>query len=71
MKEFKIKLGVAATRRSIFSKDDAIKYKDLTCEKLRELDIELVDIDDINEEGLLFEESHVEKVIEKFKKRKG
>lgn len=58
MKEFKIKLGVASTRRSIFSKDDAINYKDLTCKKLKELGIEFVDI---NEEGLLFTENHLEK----------
>ncbi len=70
MKEYKIKLGVAATRRSIFSKEDAIKYKDLTCKKLKELNINFVNIDDINEEGLLFEEEHIEKVVEKFKKEK-
>ncbi|GFZ32114.1 fucose isomerase [Clostridium zeae] len=66
MKQYKIKLGVASTRRSIFSKDDAIKYKDLTCEKLKDLDIEFVNIDDINEEGLLFSEEHVQKVVDKF-----
>jgi L-fucose isomerase-like protein len=70
MKDFKIKLGVAATRRSIFSKEDAIKYKDLTCERLKELEVDFVNIDDINEEGLLFAESHLEAVIEKFKKEK-
>lgn len=70
MKEFKIKLGVAATRRSIFSKEDAIRYKDLTCERLKELEVDFVNIDDINEEGLLFAEAHLEAVIEKFKKEK-
>lgn len=70
MKAFKIKLGVASTRRSIFSKEEAIKYKDLTCNKLKELNVEFVNIDDINEEGLLFEEEHVAKVVEKFKAEK-
>ncbi len=70
MKKYNIKLGVAGTRRSIFSKNDAIKYKDLTCEKLKSLNIEFINIDDINEEGLLFSEEHVDKVVEKFKKEK-
>jgi len=70
MKKYSIKLGVASTRRSIFSKDDAIKYKDLTCKKLKELNVEFVNIDDINEEGLLFAEEDVEKVVEKFKNEK-
>lgn len=70
MKKYNIKLGVAGTRRSIFSKNDAIKYKNLTCEKLRALNIEFINIDDINEEGLLFSEEHVDKVVEKFKKEK-
>ena len=48
-----IKLGYAPTRRSIFSAPDAIKYRGLTAERLKELGIEFVDIDDINKEGLL------------------
>jgi len=70
MKEYKIKLGVAATRRTIFSKEDAKKYKNLTSDKLKALNIDFVNIDDINEEGLLFEEGHVDKVVEKFKEEK-
>ena len=49
----KIKLGYAPTRRSIFSAPDAVKYRGLTKERLIELGVDFVDIDDINEEGLL------------------
>ena len=48
----RIKLGYAPTRRSIFSAPDARKYRDLTAERLRELEIDFVDITDINKEGL-------------------
>lgn len=68
--EYKIKIGMAPTRRNIFSKEDALKFKKLTQEKLRHLNIDYVDIDDINEEGLLFDESHVAKVVAKFKSEK-
>lgn len=70
MEQYRIKLGVAATRRSIFSKEDALKFKALTLKKLHELGIEYVDINDINEEGLLHTEEDVYKVVEKFKTKK-
>ncbi len=63
----KIILGYAPTRRSIFSAPDAIKYRKLVAEKLRTLDIDFVEIDDINEEGLLYCEEDRVKKVEKFK----
>mgnify|MGYP002627375996 CR=1 FL=1 len=42
-----IKLGYAPTRRSIFSAPDAIKYRGLTRDRLAELGISFVDIDDM------------------------
>ena len=65
-----IKLGFAPTRRSIFSAPDAIKYRGLTADRLRELGIDFVDIDDINEEGLLYDENDRLKIVEKFRKEK-
>ena len=68
--DYKIKIGFAPTRRFIFSIEDALKYKKLIQEKLNDLGVEYVDIDDINEEGLLFDEADVSKVVEKFKAQK-
>ncbi|GAB6955168.1 L-fucose/L-arabinose isomerase family protein [Mediterraneibacter glycyrrhizinilyticus] len=64
----KIKLGYVPTRRSIFSAPDAIKYRGLTADRLTELGIDFVDITDINEEGLLYDDRDVEKIAEKFEK---
>lgn len=61
-----IKLGFVPTRRSIFSAPDAIKYRGLTADRMRGLGIDFVDIDDINEEGLLFDDSHIQPIIDKF-----
>ncbi|QHQ62154.1 fucose isomerase [Anaerocolumna sedimenticola] len=66
----KVKLGFAPTRRSIFSAPDAIKYANLTRKKLEELGVEFVDITDINEEGLLYNDEDMQKVYEKFTKEK-
>lgn len=64
----KIKLGYVPTRRSIFSAPDAVKYRGLTADRLTELGIDFVDITDINEEGLLYDDQDVEKIAEKFEK---
>ena len=63
----KIKIGCAPTRRSIFSAPDAVKYRGLTAQRLRELNIDFVDIDDINDEGLLYDDAGLEKTIKKFR----
>lgn len=67
-------LGFAPTRRgSAFVNPDALKYKALIREKLERIcgeNVELVDVEDINGEGLLMGPEDVPKVIEKFKARK-
>lgn len=65
-----IKLGYAPTRRSIFSAPDAIRYRGLTADRLRELGVQFVDITDINEEGLLYDEEDRVRMVEKFKAEK-
>ena len=62
-----IKLGFVPTRRSIFSAPDAIKYRGLTADRFRELGIDFVDITDINEEGLLYDDQNVDKIAAKFR----
>jgi len=64
----KIVLGYAPTRRSIFSAPDAVRFRGYTAEKLTEMGVEYIDIDDINEEGLLYDDEGMEKAYEKFKK---
>ena len=66
----KVKLGYAPTRRSIFSAPDALKYRNLTRDRLVELGIDFVDITDINEEGLLYDAHDVAKIADKFRKEK-
>ncbi len=65
-----IKLGFAPTRRAIFSAPAAVEYRRLTADRLRELNIDFVDIDDINEEGLLYDDAGLEKIIAKFQRER-
>ena len=65
-----IKLAFAPTRRSIFSAPAAVEFANLTRQKLREMGVSFVDIHDINEEGLLYDEAGRIAMTEKFKKEK-
>ena len=62
-----IKLGFAPTRRSIFSAPDAVKYADLTRQKLKAMHIDFEDITDISEDGLLHDDADRVRIVEKFK----
>ncbi len=63
-----ITLGYAPTRRSVFSKLDALKYKELVREKIKSWGTSIVDLEGINEEGLLYDDmSHESAIIERFK----
>ena len=63
----KVKIGLAPTRRSIFSAPDAVRYANLVREKLIAMNIDYADIDDVNSEGLIYSEDDRIKIVEKFK----
>jgi L-fucose isomerase-like protein len=65
-----ITLGYAPTRRSIFSAPDALKYRGLTKTRLEELGVNLVDINDINSEGLLYDPREIPAIVAKFRAAK-
>ena len=67
MKKTKVRIGFAPTREFAFSREEAQRYKVLTYEKIGNFDAEVIDINDINSEGLLYEFDDIEKVIRKFK----
>lgn len=64
----RVKIGFAPTRRNLFSAETAVEYAGLTRNKLDELGIEYVDIKEINDDGLLYDDEGVEAVAEKFSK---
>ena len=57
-----IKIGFAPTRRNIFSANAAIEFADKTREKLDELGVNYVDIKDVNDDGLLYDDEGLEKI---------
>ena len=62
-----VKIGVAPTiRDSSFGIDEAIRYKRLIIDKLNQLHLNYVDIDWLNEDGLLFRCKDVDAIADKF-----
>lgn len=62
-------LGFMPTRRSFFSKEDALKYKKLTYDKILSIapkGVKICDLEWLNDEGLLFDENDVHKVVRYF-----
>lgn len=63
------KLGYAPTRRFVFSAEDAFKYKVLIRQKMESfgLPIEIVDLEGLNKEGLLYDDLYnAEEIIKHF-----
>lgn len=62
-----IKLGYAPTRRDVFSKEAAQKYKNIVKDAISGWGVEITDLEGVNEEGLLFNEMDLDPVIKRFK----
>ncbi len=63
-----LRLGYAPTRRFVFSKEDAHRYKDRIREEILRYDVELTDLEGINEEGLLFDnDTDADRIIRRFR----
>ena len=65
-----LKIGFMPTRRKFFSKEDSLNYKQKIREKINTLaaDCQIVDLEGINEEGLLRDVDDALKTIEHFRK---
>lgn len=66
----RIKIGYIPTRRSNFSVQEALRYKRIIAEIIQRSNAEIIDIEDINNEGLLLHEEDVAKVISKMQANK-
>jgi L-fucose isomerase-like protein len=66
----KLKLGFMPTRRNVFSKEEAGKQKKLIEKDLAKYDVELVTLDFLNDEGLLFSVHDANRVADEFLAKK-
>lgn len=67
----KLKLGYAPTRRFIFSEEDAFRYKVRIRNQIESfgVDMDIVDLEGLNQEGLLYDDLiGADQIIERFKR---
>jgi L-fucose isomerase-like protein len=67
MEKKKLKIGLAPTRRNVFSVEDSLKYKGLIEKKLKSWDVDYVNLDSLNREGLLFDRHEAARAAQIFK----
>ena len=67
MKESKPLMGLCPIGKFVFSNEDAVKYKKLLQSKLKEWHVRFVALDELLEDGLVKDQSHVDKVVAHFK----
>jgi len=66
-----VKIGFVPVRRSAsFGIEEAVKYKKLVKRKMDSLNVDYVDIDWANEEGMIHDTSDIQKIAEKFREEK-
>ncbi|MBR5539489.1 MAG: fucose isomerase, partial [Clostridia bacterium] len=66
MEKSTIKLGYCPTRRDCFSREEAIKFNEAIRAQMDSFDVEVVDLDGINEEKLLFQDCDIPTIIDRF-----
>jgi L-fucose isomerase-like protein len=66
MKKKNVKIGLAPTRRNVFSVEDSLKYKGLIEKKLKSWGVDFVNLDSLNKEGLLFDRHEVDRAAKIF-----
>ncbi len=66
----RIKLAYCPTRRDVFSTSEAMKYNDIIRNIVKEFPVDIVDLEGINEEKLLFQDCDIDAVIDRFRGEK-
>jgi len=61
-----VKLGFCPTRRNVFDPKEAKRYKEIIEKRLRGWKVDLVNLDFLNEEGLLFQMADAKTVADRF-----
>jgi L-fucose isomerase-like protein len=63
---YKLKIGFMPTRRNVFSKEEAAKFKRIVEAKVRGYDTQIVNLDFLNDEGLIYSGLQADAVADRF-----
>lgn len=62
----KVKLAYCPTRRDVFSREEAMRFNEIIREQMEDFDVEIIDLEGINEEKLLYQDCDIPVVIDRF-----
>ena len=65
-----VKIGYCPTRRDVFSREEASRFNKTIRQQLDFFPVEVVDLEGINEESLLFQDCDIPAVIDRFNSKK-
>lgn len=65
-----VKIGYIPTRRDVFDRSEAYRYRGVVKKAVQSLGAKLVDIDGINGENLLFDERDLPAVIDRMQRER-
>ena len=65
-----IRLAYCPTRRDVFSREEAMNYNVRIRHQLEQFSIEIVVLDGINEEKLLYQDCDIQNIIDRFVSQK-
>ncbi|NOY80642.1 MAG: fucose isomerase [Kiritimatiellaeota bacterium] len=68
MKNGKPLMGLCPIGKFVFSNEDAVRHKELLQEKLRQWQTPFVDLENVLEDGLVKDQSHVDRAVEHFRR---
>ena len=60
-------MGLCPIGKFVFSNEDAVKYKGLLQQKLRDWEVEFVDLEGVLEDGLIKDQAHVDVAVSHFR----
>jgi len=69
MKNTRPKLGLCPIGKFVFSHEDALRYKAALQTKLRDWQVDFVDLEGVLKDGIVRDQAHVESVVEHFRKQ--
>lgn len=66
----RLKIACCPTRRDVFSREEAIKFNCMIREEMERFPVDIVDLQGINDEALLFQDRDIQQIIDRFMSEK-
>lgn len=66
MNQNKVRIAYCPTRRDVFSKEEAMRFNEMIKDQLTDMPVEWIDLEGINDEGLLYQNNDLPAILDRF-----